>query len=345
MKKFIFLTCALIALVGSLLIFGSHEALGSTIAISPILANMSREELEGFTEQLFSDNYGGDSDYDGFDDLDDDDVYDGFDDDLVSFMGGARSFLDEANAGIYLTFTIVNNSGYSKTVCINPAYFDCTGLTVLGSRGSSITDVFLHHHDITEIAAAGHNEIEAVIAEGLIYGTSGAGITCTSTNGRITDHLRFMLENPVRIPQMVLASVKNSTGAVDTTIYSKIMTLRKANPYTKFQDTLIDLNDFFKVEQYQSGKITVDTAKYGAQVDNQTLIFLQIDNDIRLTVKMLIGGSANSSRTLHQKAKKAKRNVAQGTAGVVPVGVRKNMKLNKAKKLNLLTKAAFPVKK
>ena len=191
------------------------------------------------------------------------------------------------------------------------------------------------------MTAAGHSEIDCVLADGLIYGTSGAGLTVTALNGRITDHLRYVAKNTTRIPSMIISSVNNTSGAIDTTAYNKILTIRKVGPYAKYQDTIIDLNDFFKVEQYQSGKITVDSSKYGLQADPSTLVFMQVDNNIRITIKMLIGGTADVSRTLHKKARLAKKNIAQGTAGVVPVSVRKDMKLKQNKKMNLISKQVF----
>jgi len=345
MKKFLkFFLFIAAAFVGMALMFNNSEAAGSALAISPLLANMSREELEQFADQALSDNYEGDDQYEGFDDLDDEDMYDGFDDDNLSFLGNARSFLDEKRSGVYLTLTIVNNSGYSKNVCINPAYFDTKGIEVDG-KGYAANNIFLHNHNITEITAAGHSDIDAVITDGLIYGTVGAGITVTGVNGRIQDHLHFVKKNATRVPEILFSSVVNSTGAIDTTFYSKIMTIRQVSPWRKFGDTNIDLNEFFKVEQYQSGKITVDTHKYDLQFDDQTLVFFQIDHDRRLTITIKIGGISNSAQRIYKKAKKANKNIVQGTAGTVPVAVRKNIKAAKAKKINLLTKAMFPKRK
>jgi hypothetical protein len=302
---------------------------------------MSRDELEAFADQALSDNYEGMDEYESYEDLDDDDMYDGYDDEMVSFLGASRSFLDEKKSGVYLTFVIVNNSGYSKTICLNPAYYDTKGLTIVGGKGQAITDAALNDTNITQMTVAGHSEIEAVIADGLIYGTAGAGITVTGVNGKIMDHLHFTKKNATRIPEIVFSSVNNTTGAVDTTFYSKIMTIRQVSPYRRFGDTNIDLNEFFRVEQYQSGKITIDTHKYGMQADDQTLIFVQVDNNIRLTVTLKIGGISNASQAIYKKASKAKRNIVQGTAGSVPVGVRKNLKDMKNKQVNLLRKMAF----
>jgi len=342
MKKFLFFfTIIAVAIVGTIIVFSGHDAFGASLAISPFLANMSRAKLESFADQALSDNYEGMDEFARYDDLNEEDMYEGFDDDLVSFMGSARSFLDEKKSGIYLTFNIVNNCGYTKTVCLNPAYFDTKGVTVVTDDKGAVTGASLNNTNVAEITAAGHHEIDAVIADGLIYGTDRAGITCSSANGRITDHLRFTKRNATRIPEIVFSSINNTTGAIDTTFYSKIMTIRQVFPYRTFGDTIIDLNDFFKVEQYQSGKITVDTHKYGMQADEQSLIFIQIDDNTRVTIKMLIGGISNTSHTLYKKASKAHKNILQGTAGVVPVGVRKNMASMKNKRINLLTKVAF----
>lgn len=342
-KTLLFLATIALSIIG-LAIFQDNEALGGTLAISPLIAGMSREDLENFADEALSENYEGYEEYDGYDDMDDDDMYDGFDDDYVAFLGNARSFLDEKKSGVYLTFTIVNNSGYSKTVCLNPAYFDTKGLTVDGD-GYKDTNIYLHNHSITEITAAGHSEINAVITDGLIYGTSGTGITVTGVNGKIQDHLHFCKKNATRIPEIVFSSVVNSTGAIDTTFYGKILTIRQVSPYRKFGDTNIDLNEYFKVEQYQSGKIAVDTHKYNLQFDDQTLVFVEIDNDRKLTVTFKIGGISNAANAIYKKASKAKRNIAQGTAGVVPVTVRKNIKAVKNKQLNMIRKNIFKGRK
>ncbi|HPI31236.1 MAG TPA: hypothetical protein PLB59_09735 [Bacteroidales bacterium] len=342
LKIFLFFAAAILGVV---LMFQNSESAAAALAVSPIIGNMSREDLEEFAQAALSDNYEGYEDYEGFDDLDPDDMYDGFEDDFVAFLGNSRSFLDEKKSGVYLTFTIVNNSGYSKTVCLNPAYFDTKGLEVDG-KGYDAANIYLHNHNIAEMTAAGHSEIHAVITDGLIYGTTGAGITVTGVNGKIQDHLHFCKKNATRVPEIVFSSVVNSTGAIDTTFYSKIMTIRQVSPYRKFGDTNIDLNEFFKVEQYQSGKITVDTHKYNLQMDDQTLVYVEIDNDRKLTVTMKIGGISNAANTIFKKAKKANQNVVKGTAGVVPAGIRKQIQTSKNKQLNLIRKAAFkPIKK
>lgn len=340
-KFFLFLTTAIIGVV---LMFHNSESSVAALAVSPIIANMGREELEEFAQASLSDSYEGLDEYEGFDDLESEDLYDGFEDDMVSFLGNSRSFLDEKKSGVYLTFTIVNNTGYSKTVCLNPAYFDTKGIEVDG-KGYTSSNIHLHNHEIAEMTAAGHSEIEAVITDGLINGTVGAGITVTGINGKIQDHLHFCKKNATRVPEIVFSSVVNSTGAIDTTFYSKILTIRQVSPYRKFGDTNIDLNDFFKVEQYQSGKITVDTHKYNLQMDDQTLVFVQIDNDRKLTITLKIGGISNAANTIYKKAKKANQNVVKGTAGVVPAGIRKQMQTIKNRQVNFLRKAAFKATK
>ena len=344
MKKFLLVCVSFVVVMAAFLIFGghanAHEVMGSGLAISPLLANMSHQELLDYAQESLTDNFDGDSEYAAFADLDESDMYDGFDDDIVAFEGGARSFLDEKKSGIYLTFSILNNSGYSKTIAINPAYFDCKGLTVTGGKGNAVTDVVINNINIDEIVAAGHREIDAVIAEGVVLGTAQAGITCTSRNGRINDHLRFIKHNPTRIPEITISSIVHSTGAVDKTFFRKIMTIRPCFPYQWQRDTIIDLNDSFMVTQYQPDKIVVDTHKYGMQADNQHLIFVQLDNDIEVTFKVCIGAIHNSPHALYKKAHKAHTNISQGTAGVVPVAIRKGMQKMKAKRLGILSKWA-----
>ena len=148
MKKSIFLFALLaIGFAALAILFSAHDVLGASLAIAPIISGMSRQQLEDFAMKSLTDEYEG-NEYEGFDDLDDDDMYEGYDDDMISFLGTSRSFLDEKKSGVYLTFVLVNNSGYTKTICLNPAYFNTQGVTCVGGKGSSMTDVVLNNTSI-----------------------------------------------------------------------------------------------------------------------------------------------------------------------------------------------------
>jgi hypothetical protein len=347
MKKYLsFILIGALLLAGAAIsIFLPHDAFGASVAMGlPLVAQMSRGDLEAIAESVLTDSYEGD-DYEGFDELDDEDLYDGFDDPFVSFMGSGKSFLDEKKSGVYLTFSIINNSGYSKVVCLNPAFYNTQGLTLTKNGSGYVTNATINNYSVAEIVAAGHSEIAVMIADGLVYGTAEAGITVAGTNGKILDMLHFFKGNPTRIPEITIQSQKYSTSAIDTSMYSKIMTMRKVSPFRKFGDELIDLNDFFDVKQYQSGKIVVDTARYGMQADDQTLIFLEIDNDIKITFKFAIGGIGNQANVLYQKAEKAHRNIQTGVAGKIPVPVLKQRKQVARKQLKALRNTFFRPKK
>lgn len=358
MKKFIlFLVCTLVAFVGYA-VLDSFSASAMSFAAIPMLANLSRQELEALVENHVSDSYEGD-DYEGFDDLSDEDLYDGFDDDELSFIGAAKSFLDEKKNGVYLTFKIINNCGYSKIVCLNPAFYSTlsinadafNGKNINGPAGTMANNDLYRYTNVAQMVAAGHM-VDAVIADGDILFTDGWGMTdkknkisCAATNGKIADHINFVKKNATRIPEIVLSSIKTSTGSVDTTMYNKIMKLQPVSPYRKFAETNIDLNDYFKVEQFQSGKIVIPTANFGLQLDDQNLILLEVDNDITLTVTLKIGAIGNSANKLFKKAEKAHRNISTGTAGKIAPQIRKAKATAIKRQMNLLRSAAFGKKK
>jgi hypothetical protein len=358
MKKFIlFLVCALVAFVGYS-VLDSFSASAMSFAAIPMLANLSRQELEALVENHVSDSYEGD-DYEGFDDLSDDDLYDGFDDDELSFIGAAKSFLDEKKNGVYLTFKIINNCGYSKIVCINPAFYSTLSInpdafnakTPSGPSGTMANNDLYRYTNVAQMIASGH-QVDCVIADGDILFTDGWGLNdkthkiyCQATNGKIADHLNFIKKNATRVPEIVLSSVRTSTGAVDTTQYNKIMKIQPVSPYRKFAETNVDLNDFFKVEQFQSGKIVIPTANYGLQLDDQNLVLLEVDNDITLTVTMKIGAIGNAANKLFKRAEKAQRNITVGTAGKIAPHVRKARKTAITKQLNMIRSVALGKKK
>ena len=121
--------------------------------------------------------------------------------------------------------------------------------------------------------------------------------------------------------------------------------MRQVSAYRKFGDTNIDLNDFFKVEQFQSGKIVIPTANYNLQLDNQTLLLLEIDNDITLNFTFKIGAISNDSSKLFNKATKAHRNISLGTAGQVAPQVVKARKALANKQNAMLRTLQFGKKK
>lgn len=347
MKKFLLFALSIITVITcGIFLFAGHTDAGILIATGmPILANMSRGELEEFAENALSDNYEDYEEYSGYDDLDDEDLYDGYEDDYLQFLGAARSFLDEKKNGVYLIFKIVNNTGYSKVVALNPAYFNTLAFRTTVKLAELNAGVYeFTRCSVAEMVASGH-KIDAVIMDGVSlyndYADLTKNITCTATNGKINDHLAFIRNNPTRVPQITLSSIKTSTGAVDTTAYNKVMTIQKVSAYRSFGPTLVDLNEFFRVEQYQSGKIDIDTAKFNLQMDDQTLVFIEVDNDITLTVKMHIGGIGNGAAQLFNKAQTAERNIQKQTAGVIPPAVLKHKKQLARKQSNMLRRMAF----
>jgi hypothetical protein len=340
MKKFLFafLGLALVAF-GFAAFIEPHTAMGASLCSLPLFANMSRQELEQIAADALSDNFGGDDDDDDID-LFGMSNFDGSDDLMINFMGSARSFNNEHKSGVYIQFRIVNDSGAEKVICLNPAYYNRLGLTIT-KPNTSVTDVSVHYHDVTEMAVA-NPEIHAVLDDGIIYTAEGKSITVTGVNAKIRDHFAFTKTNPVRIPKMTLSAVVTATGAVDTTIYQKILTIRKVNPYLRAgQDITIDLNEFFNVMQNQPGKIEIDTARYNLQADDQTLLFMAVPNGITATIRFDIGGNANLPKMLNKAAEIAKQNQAAGTVSSVPVEVKRARKQRAAKQLNLLRKMAF----
>lgn len=316
MKKSLFIFLALaIAITGFAIFVNPHSAIGASLAYIPMIPFSANVDDE------LSDNYDG-IDFNPFED-----DYDGMDDPFLNFNGGTNSFANEADSGLYFSMRLTNDTGSPVVVAINPAFYDLNGLDVTKVDGK-VTDVVLHKHNIAQIALS-HPEIQAIIDDGVIYYEPGTGkrLTVTGVNGKIRDHIAFTRNNPTRIFKMDVTSNFINGGGIDTAFYQSIMYLRRVSAYHKIvTEDQIDLNEFFKTEQFQPGKITVDMGRYGYQADDQTLLFVAIPAGLIITLKMYIGTTGNKAGELFKKALDAKINIKAGRAGRINPAIKKALK-------------------
>jgi len=232
--------------------------------------------------------------------------------DLEFADGQAQSFIDEHLNTREFSLSITNNTATSKKILIFPAYFSTQGITTatveIGGIEYTVVTGF-HNHNIANIVARGL-AVDAMVGDG----TVATDITCASlSKGNIEDFINFIKLNPTRIPEIVLAS--NNTAQ-----YNKKMVVKRVHPGKDWGEDYIDLKRYLSVGQYRDEKIIVNTAEYNLQLDDQTLLYLEVEGKVgevatKVDITLRLGASINTAKGLYARAIQAIkgiRNVIHG---------------------------------
>jgi len=304
LKKFkvVFILLAVVAVACGIFLDPIY-ATGVSLGFLPGLASLSREEIEALAMAKLSDSFGGNpyenmagnNPYENFDGLDEEDVFDGSEDVSISFVGNATSFRNEKISGVEVSYTINNDTSSKITVALaNGAITDATVL-----KNSFGADCYLK------------DGVMKTVGEKTVVGT-GVG-----TIAGIDGFTEFSKRNAFRVTNMVIQATNNSDGSVNIAAYNKMMFVQRFSPFRKFGEERINLFKYFLTSQQRNEKIEVDLSVYNVQRDDQTIITMDIDAGVTITITETIGAIQNSAATLFNKAVKASENIAKGTAGVM----------------------------
>ena len=252
------------------------------------------------------------------------------DNDLFFSNGGAGGFIDEANNQAEMSLRLTNSSATMKRVVLFPGYFNRFGLvtkdvqcpaittTVIQVNGSPVTVIatLTQHQETVVIGYIMHDvnsfndygeRVDACIDDATIYSNNGETILCESmSKGNIQQFLNFCLRNPTRIPKMVIYSNNVSQ-------YTRKMTIKKLNPTGDFGEHYIQLQNYFKTDQWRTEKIIVNTNDFNLQFDDQCLIIFELEGRVDAQtpcvteITMTLGASHNKANGLYRKAVTAKR--------------------------------------
>jgi hypothetical protein len=303
------------------------------LCIHGVYARNSFDEKAEAAERLkaLSSNYETEAPYEG------EDKYIGFGDDHVDFGGPNLSFFTEMQGMREFQFQIsnvinpyvvggntVNPTGATKTVCLHRAYFNtaipivtlippvapATVPTLIGGPGANNKPA-IRYCDGTELNAAGVI-CDCVLTDGpttndpILAYTDGGNLNCYITaqglTYRIEDFLNFAKHNPCRIPQITIQ-------ASNISAYEKTLTIKQMSPFKDLGSTPLHLTNFFQVTQYQPNKIIVTTPKL--QLDNQTVMLMDIDPGITVIITYKIGAIHNASHALNSKHTRANKNISK----------------------------------
>lgn len=238
--------------------------------------------------------------------------YLGVGDHFVDF-NGQDSFLSVMQSLRQFTFQIVHTassgSPATKRVAIHPGYYNraypnitqdnSTKNITIGAPGVVFTD-------ITNINAAGH-AVDAVMTDGniLTYGSNGTLVVSSLSGVNVEDFLNFSKLAPLCVPHITL-ECDNVAG------YSSVMYLRELQPFRKFVETPIRLQNYFDTKQFQTGKIEIDLPQL--QLDGQTVLTLDIPAGRTFTITYWVGAILNPSFALDTKKNQANSTIVQALA-------------------------------
>lgn len=226
--------------------------------------------------------------------------YNGSNDPYVSFAK-AKDFRGEKRNGMQFAFKVKNTTGEAKKLCINPANFEVIGVVSAGDGNAAA----IHNHNIANLVAAGH-VCDAIADNGKVIEVDATHfLEITTPKATMREMLNFVKRNPARILQIVVQ-------ANDVSFYEGALSSKDVNPFTDKGETVIPMTDSFGVMQSQDRKIVVDTDEYDLQLDDQTLLFIDVpgtaagSDDVEAIITLKVGAVENSAKALNRKAIAAK---------------------------------------
>jgi hypothetical protein len=206
---------------------------------------------------------------------------------------------DKVMRNMTFKFKLVNGSGSAAKICLNPAMYSTLGITTTttaaGSPLAYTSASVVHHHDLTEINAAGH-ALDAIIDDGTI----ATNITCAGSRKKVRDFMNFIRKNTVFVPEITLS-------ADDPAAWDGELVIKNVSPFRELGDqAIISLSDYYSEYQQQNKKITLKLAADGTLVffDDQTLIYLLVGAgrtiDVTLRCGMINNPSADYANSVLQ---------------------------------------------
>jgi len=204
------------------------------------------------------------------------------DDISVVFNKKNGTFKTEDKNGLQFAFKITNKTGVAKRLCLNPGHF--------GSAAA--------------LNAAGHS-CDLVVGDGqiIVHATDYFSVNAQG-NSTIAELLSFVKVNPTRVPRIILS-------ANDVAIYEGTLGVKNANPFRNEGEEIINMTDHFDRFQNQDKKIEIPTEESKLQLDDQTLLFIDVPaqangaNNVEITVTYKIGAIENAAVALRRKAEES----------------------------------------
>lgn len=198
---------------------------------------------------------------------------------------GGATFADEHGKGRSFSLRIVNGTTIDQVIAFNPASYDT----------------------LAELAAEGHSDITAILADGVIDNT-GVGEDCTVTSLKagktVTQLLRWLKQNNSRIVGMTWQTTTRNQ-------FDTIMSYENINPFFKDKQHEILITKYAPASQLGTDKADIDLLANDEVIDmnDQNLVRLTVLEGCTLTINLYFGAVDNRAAKLNAKASQAHSNM------------------------------------
>lgn len=200
---------------------------------------------------------------------------------LTNYFTGKKMENSVSNGlGNKFQFKIENlNSTTVKKVCLCPAFFNTLSMSIVPETAEVVdtkdtkayvllgtSSVKFAYDSVAEMTNAGY-DVDYVIDDYLNV-ASQIKVTAIDSARTIRGFLEYRKTNEMQLKSMTLAT--NNTD-----LYDGKLLIGHADPFNRVELEKVDLQDFYSVQQYQSGKINIDFASEGqVMLVNDTLMMI-----------------------------------------------------------------------
>jgi hypothetical protein len=167
--------------------------------------------------------------------------------------------------GEKFSFKVKNDAGTTKTIAILAAFFDTLKVTLAGTPLAATHA----YNNNAALVAAGY-QVDAVVDDGLVLGTSEAGITCTAMNPKMS--IRQFREF-VKQQGLIVSEITIQANNKDQ--FEKVLEVVKATPLRGAGSDYMTLTKFRSVDQQAEDKIIIKNIALEMAFD--TLLMMSID--------------------------------------------------------------------
>jgi len=174
--------------------------------------------------------------------------------------------------------TITSTAPTAKLVAVLPSYFKTMGISMDGVLPDGITGATPHYHNRQALLDAGIM-VDAVIDDATWALDGGGNITIygTDPSKKIRDFLEYIKYYTRSLSKVLIHSPNIAT-------YRGSLRLQQPNPYYDSQRMPIDLNQYFRVDQYQDDKIELDFTGIDLAVTPDLLMLIPIPANSTVSV-------------------------------------------------------------
>lgn len=131
----------------------------------------------------------------------------------------------------------------------------------------------LHHHDVAGLVREGH-PVDTILDDSTVSvtvnGETGTVAMSTLDSSRSISHTRNHLRlNPRWIKKITIS-------ASSTNVYQSSMVIATLSPFKQTPEEVIDLNQYYRVDQYQNDKIEMEFAREQLQWNDDLFMAINL---------------------------------------------------------------------